>query len=817
MSRFRQGKRSVAMGFLLAVLLVPMLHGTGGAQDLTWPKRFVSPEATVVLYQPQLETFKEDMLTVRSAVSVQKKGEKQPVFGVVWFSARVETDRDTRMATIDGVKTTNVKFADAKPGQEESLRAFLENEVKDWQYTLSLDRIVAAMDKVEEAMKGDLGLNTDPPRILFVTHPAVLVPLDGDPKLLPIPNSKLMRVANTAFLMIYDSADMSYYLRGGEEWLSATELKGPWKVAGKVPTELDALWKEIEKETSGKETRQVGPKKVESVEGKMPQIIVNTEPTELLATDGEPQYTPIHGTDLLYLSNTDSNVFLYSKTQEYIVLISGRWFKSKSLAEGPWTYVASKDLPPDFAKIPEGSVKGFVLVNIAGTLQAQEAVNEMYIPQTAAIDRKKATTTVSYDGDPKWESIPNTDLKYAVNTRQTVFKEETKYYAVEEGVWYEATSPNGPWKASVAPPQRVQDIPPSNPHYNAKYVKVYDYTDDTAYVGYTPGYTGSYVQNGTVVYGTGYRYAGYATPTTYVAYPATYGYSAVYDPYAATWGYQPAYYNPYAWLGAAITTAAVVGLTWAAWDNIWHHHHHYDRWYYGGGFWGVDGYRYRHVSYHHNTYVYKNWRPGRPGYRPPVWDRPGRPGWDRPGRPAHLPTGRPDDRPGWGAPERPNLYNRPWNRDKVAQRPARPGLGTGETRSSRPEVRQNNVFADKDGNVYRKTNKGWQQREGGKWAPATSQRPSGADTAARPGKRSQVSSKERPTRDFDIKGLDREFNRRQRGDVKASRAQRSNAAAGISRPAGGGRSKGESIGGGRAGGQRGARGGHGGSTRQGGR
>ncbi|MBK7113783.1 MAG: hypothetical protein IPH60_15240 [Flavobacteriales bacterium] len=34
----------------------------------------------------------------------------------------------------------------------------------------------------------------------------------------------------------------------------------------------------------------------------------------------------------------------------------------------------------------------------------------------------------------------------------------------------------------------------------------YDYTPTTVYVGYTPGYLGSYVQNGVVIYGTGYYY-----------------------------------------------------------------------------------------------------------------------------------------------------------------------------------------------------------------------------------------------------------------------------------------------------------------------
>jgi hypothetical protein len=41
-------------------------------------------------------------------------------------------------------------------------------------------------------------------------------------------------------------------------------------------------------------------------------------------------------------------------------------------------------------------------------------------------------------------------------------------------------------------PDDVESIPASNPHYNVKYVHVYDSTPDVVYVGYTPGYYGSY-------------------------------------------------------------------------------------------------------------------------------------------------------------------------------------------------------------------------------------------------------------------------------------------------------------------------------------
>ncbi|MGA7579580.1 MAG: hypothetical protein ACLQUW_09420 [Desulfobaccales bacterium] len=500
-----------------------------------WPKRFEAPKGVVVMYQPQLEDFKGDVLTGRAAVSVQKKEWKEPVFGAVWLSGRVLTDRDTRMATITEVKVTDARFPQAKPEQVEKLKTFLNDQMQNWNIPIGLDRLLAALEVVQKEQAGDRGLNNEPPQIIFVSHPAVLVPLDGDPKLLPLPKSSLMRVANTPFIMLYDPKAKIYYLKGGETWLAAADLKGPFKGVDRPPESITAWEAEAAKASQGQE----GPQKVEAKAGKMPEVIVSTVPAELLATDGEPQYTPIKDTNLLYVSNTESSIFLDTATQDYFAIISGRWFQTKSLANGPWAYVAPDKLPGDFARIPENSAKGYVLVSVGGTPQAKEAVLDNSIPQTAIIDRKKAAIQVEYAGDPNFERIGDTNLEYAVNTGRTVLKAGTKYFVVDQGVWYEAGSPKGPWTVSVQPPQEVDKILPSNPCYSAKYVKVYESTDDTVTVGYTPGYTGSYVDSGTVVYGTGYNYPGYATPDAYIPPPATYGYAAAYDPYAEPGGTKP--------------------------------------------------------------------------------------------------------------------------------------------------------------------------------------------------------------------------------------------------------------------------------------
>ena len=139
------------------------------------------------------------------------------------------------MATIDQVKVTDAKFPEAKPEQLEKLKAFLNTEMQEWSIPISLDRLLAALEVVEKAQGEDRGLKNEPPKIIFVPHPAVLVPLDGDPKLLPLPKSSLLRVANTPFLMLYEPSSKTYYLKGGADWLAAADLKGPWKDVAKPP------------------------------------------------------------------------------------------------------------------------------------------------------------------------------------------------------------------------------------------------------------------------------------------------------------------------------------------------------------------------------------------------------------------------------------------------------------------------------------------------------------------------------------------------------------------------------------------------------
>ena len=78
-----------------------------------WPRAIEVPEARVVLYQPQPESFEGDRIAARFALSVTLTGSRDPVFGVAWVEARVETDRDARTVRVLDLSVNRVRFPES--------------------------------------------------------------------------------------------------------------------------------------------------------------------------------------------------------------------------------------------------------------------------------------------------------------------------------------------------------------------------------------------------------------------------------------------------------------------------------------------------------------------------------------------------------------------------------------------------------------------------------------------------------------------------------------------------------------------------------
>ncbi len=663
--------------------LVALLASAGSARvsaaqyaaqyaEMTWPQQIESDSTTIVIYQPQPIALKGLVLTARAAFSVAT-GKADPVFGVMWLTARAQTDRDTRTMDIDQVVLTDVRFPDMTDAEEKRLEAIIIPKVQATQFGIPLDGLETALASAAAEQRSADSLNTTPPKIVFSTVPAVLLLYDGKPVIQTLPNSSLKSVVNTPMMVAVDPGTSTYYLNGGPLWYSAKDPLGPWTDIATPPAAVSALVPDSIQRDS-------------APPGAKPKIIVATSPTELIVMTGDPVWTPITGTDLLYVSNTDASVFKYLTDQKTYVLVSGRWFRAASF-DGPWAFVRPDSLPAAFAKIPPASSSGDVLTSVAGTTEAQNAVMDAQIPQTAAVDRSAATLAVTYDGDPRFTSIPGTKVEYAINTSSQVLRIAGLYYACDKAVWFVAPSAKGPWAVSDSVPAAVQTIPPSAPVYNVKYVQVYQSTPTVVYVGYTPGYTYAYPYYGTVVYGTGYVYPAYVSPVVYYPPPVTYGVMVRYNPWTG-WTVGFGYSTPFMHVGVVVRPAY-------------------------GGWYGPYGRPPYPPPYYRPPYY------GYPGYRPPY----GHPGYPPPGYPGYRPPGYrpPPNYPGYRPPgggPRPtpytnNIYRQPQNVNRT-----RPSTMPAKGPQTRPAPTKNNVIGGQNGEVYRRDDKGWQTREGNQWQGA---------------------------------------------------------------------------------------------------
>lgn len=595
----------VVASLLLFALALPLtLHAletpppAGEVTPDPWPKSAKVAGAEYTIYQPQLDSWDGYQLKAHAAVSVKKEGAAEPFFGMLAFSASTLVDRVGRTVHLQDFAVQKLLF----PSQPDSAGQYQEgfqSMAPPLGATISLDRLEAmlAVEGAEQKARA-VQVKNEPPSFVFSQKPAILIPIDGQPAWREVKEGSLERAVNTRALVLWDERNGGYYIHLFDGFVTANSLSGPWIVAKRVPPSIGKAAQELAQQKAvdlmeGQPDAQTGKKP--SLKNGAPQVVVATVPTELIVTQGVPDFVPIPGTMLLYAQNTTGNLFKNLNDQMTYLLVTGRWFRARDLA-GPWQFVAGSELPPDFASIPDDSPKENVKASVPGTPQAREAVIAAQIPQTATVYRDKVSFTPVYNGDPQLAPVPDTPLKYVVNSPfPVIMVSADSWYAVQNGVWFSAPAAGGPWTTAASVPAVIYSIPPSSPIYYVTYVKIYAATPQYVVVSYTPGYLGTLVtSDGVVVYGTGYYYQPYIAAGVWYPPPVTYGYAAnvTFTPWtgwavgfgmgwamgaswacapAPYWGAMPYAYGGYAY-GAHGAAAAWGPGGWAATSgNVYQH------------------------------------------------------------------------------------------------------------------------------------------------------------------------------------------------------------------------------------------------------
>lgn len=640
---------------LLAATFLALL-GTQGdfdeAYGVNWPKTIDSAEGAIVLYEPQIETFKGDTLTARMAVSVGGHDIAAPAFGGVWIKARLLTDRDHRTATPVEVDVTEARFPQAAEPDLPRLRETIATELVKWRLTFSLDQLLTDLAQIAQEKHAEQEFRNEPPKIYYRNRDTVLVSIDGAPLWHRLPESAYWRLSNSSYFILREGEAGPYLLHVPPYWWDAEALKGPWNPLDAPPPAARAAWEsEPKAELPSDEAGIVPPER--------PEILVSTEPAELVVVQGPPDFQPIAGTNLLYARNTESDLFLEVKNQMYYVLLAGRWYR-RPANEDTWTYVPSGELPESFARIPVDSPKSHVLSSVGGTPQANDALLDAQIPQTAAVTpNSEGDFQTTYDGAPVYEAVQGSVVQYIVNTPYSVFRVGRRHYCCHDGIWYASASASGPWIVTATVPDEIYLIPPSCPLYFCTYCRVFGATPTAVYVGYYPGYRGCYVSGPTVVFGTGWHYRPWTSPAVCIPRPVTWGAGVRYSPHTGNWRFPLGTSGPTAWMGLRgvgpyRNASAATGV---------------------GGWWSGSAAAPATIDVHRNLHFSVHAREGV----------------------AH------------------NLYSRRPERLAPVQRLLPPS-----TPSTPPERRlPNNLYSDRSGNVYRRPSGGeWERHDREGWKPA---------------------------------------------------------------------------------------------------
>jgi hypothetical protein len=742
--------------------------------DPGWPRQRTNEQGRLVYYQPQVDEWKNfKEINFRMAFTLTPKGQKQ-VVGIMVLQAQTDVDVDEHTVLLSNFKFTEVTLpsvaAEKKSETDQLVRSFLP---PGHTVVMSLDRLVATVEK-SKAAPASVNVQNDPPVIFVSKTPAVLLHVDGEPVRSDIAGTKLGFVVNSNFPLFFEKeAGKEYYLFAGEQWLKAGSLEGPWSPAPKLPGDMykvasDPKWTEMAKPILALSTKE-----------KPPAVFYTNKPAEVIVFKGEPSYASIPGTQLSHATNTEADLFVYNTTHDFYYLTAGRWFRAADL-KGPWTY-AGAELPPDFANIPEDNPAARVLVSVPGTDEAGDAVLLAQVPTTVQVDPVKAAAEakVTYNGDPEFKPIQGTSLSYAANTPDKVIKVGDVYYLCLQGVWFMSPNAKGPWTTAKTVPKEIYSIPSSSPVYNVTYVTQSTSDEGTVEASYTAGYVGSYIVGGAAGYylasGTGYYYSPYygypiGGYPIYYPYAATYGVGSFYNPYSGAYGVAHGVYGPYGGAAAARSYNPYTGT--------------YAR---GATAYGPYGSRSAAQAYNPYTGTYAASRQGSTAYGSwgqSVVSKGDRSAFTQHASNANGTIGSVQGSKGGGV----------------------IGASTDRGNSFAGKTAGGDMFAGRNGNVYKNTGDGWNKYEHGSWSSVKS--PSSTSVQDRVQNSNRASGTYRASdheRSFNRSGagsgfrdVDRDFSNRQRGGASSERFNN------FQRSGGGGRnfSGGARPGGGRAGGGR---------------
>ena len=97
-------------GTLVSMSSALAQNTNGAAPADPWPRQFKLNNAAVLVYQPQVDSWENNILSFRAVVSITPNGTKQEILGVIWATARTQVNRVSRIVVLEDIKLTKSNF-----------------------------------------------------------------------------------------------------------------------------------------------------------------------------------------------------------------------------------------------------------------------------------------------------------------------------------------------------------------------------------------------------------------------------------------------------------------------------------------------------------------------------------------------------------------------------------------------------------------------------------------------------------------------------------------------------------------------------------
>jgi hypothetical protein len=194
------------------------------------------------------------------------------------------------------------------------------------------------------------------PAIYVSQAPAELIVFKGQPDFVPIQGTGLLWASNTTSDVLVDTADNRYYVLLAGRWFRGPGLSGPWSFVAS-----DALPADFAKIPPHSLAGAVLPTVAGTPQARE-ALIANSIPQTATVPlrngpkftpnfDGAPQYAPVPGTSLSYVTNASVPIIQVTPASYYAVE-AGVWFTAPGVT-GPWTVATS--VPTALYAIPPSS------------------------------------------------------------------------------------------------------------------------------------------------------------------------------------------------------------------------------------------------------------------------------------------------------------------------------------------------------------------------------------------------------------------------------------------------------------------------------